>query len=380
MLCGLTANLEVTDDANKSASTSTKVVVTARSGSIWTLHARAVPLASRDPREPTSPLEPGINVSKCTPDDTTDPASKSVICPHDSDQGYAADAVHDAVAGPFQDFQWVRSVTYEIRVAELVNPRFLSGGDFYAYNHAHDTGPAFDGLVAAVREHEHGHTIALGEAAGQPDGNANAAIERTISTSEDQLRQQIRHEIVDADRFVATWAADGSGHVHDPAGNWKVWLREQSTWEFVDCRELANKLVCRALGPTVPSAPPSGPVLELSPDHPISLPVDGFAPGEPVHGELHSEVVDLGTRTADPDGVVEFTVLVPTTVPPGPHELVFTGLTSGRVVSIRGFVASRPTLANTGVSVAVPTSVGLAVLFFGTALLAVNRRRRYARH
>jgi len=60
----------------------------------------------------------------------------------------------------------------------------------------------------------------------------------------------------------------------------------------------------------------------------------GFAPGEPVKGELHSTVVDLGTSVAGADGSVDALVTIPADIPPGQHEFTLTGETSGHVVTV----------------------------------------------
>lgn len=60
----------------------------------------------------------------------------------------------------------------------------------------------------------------------------------------------------------------------------------------------------------------------------------GFAPGETVGLELHSDPVALGEANTSGEGAFAITVTVPTSVAPGQHAVVATGRSSGRVAQV----------------------------------------------
>jgi hypothetical protein len=68
----------------------------------------------------------------------------------------------------------------------------------------------------------------------------------------------------------------------------------------------------------------------------------GFAPGERVALTLHSAPIDLGTVTANGDGVIGGTFTVPAAARPGMHEVQALGATSDVVVSAAFRVLARP--------------------------------------
>jgi hypothetical protein len=70
------------------------------------------------------------------------------------------------------------------------------------------------------------------------------------------------------------------------------------------------------------------------PGQTVTVQSPGFTPGETVSVTLHSTPVNLGTVTADASGDVDATVTIPIGTVPGAHELIFTGLSSGRVVTV----------------------------------------------
>ena len=74
----------------------------------------------------------------------------------------------------------------------------------------------------------------------------------------------------------------------------------------------------------------------------VTLSSPGFSPGEQVSVTLHSTPVQLETVTADAAGAVTTSVTIPTGTAPGAHELILTGLTSGRVVTIPITVSAVP--------------------------------------
>jgi hypothetical protein len=76
----------------------------------------------------------------------------------------------------------------------------------------------------------------------------------------------------------------------------------------------------------------------------VTATVPGFTPAELVDVSLHSDPIDLGDFTADADGSVTVTFTVPADLPPGPHDLVFTGLDSGQIAGL-GFTVTSPTTA-----------------------------------
>ena len=132
--------------------------------------------------------------------------------------------------------------------------------------------------------------------------------------------------------------------------------------------------------PTAPRVDVAKPTMAAGAQQTISL--GGFQPFEVVHGVLHSTPVDLGTVTADANGVATFTFTVPAGLELGSHEVVLTGLTSG-VTAQAGFTVttadgSTTGLAYTGADIVPVAAVGGGLLLAGGAALLLVRRRRTA--
>jgi hypothetical protein len=133
----------------------------------------------------------------------------------------------------------------------------------------------------------------------------------------------------------------------------------------------------------------------------LTLTGTGFAAGERVLVELHSDPVELGTATATAAGEVDTTVTVPASTPAGEHTVVLTGQSSGRVAEAAlVVVAATPspsstpttdadadadadadgTLATTGGSPLAAATLATLLLAAGAALLLASTRRRHPRH
>ncbi|QXG74701.1 prealbumin-like fold domain-containing protein [Modestobacter sp. L9-4] len=104
----------------------------------------------------------------------------------------------------------------------------------------------------------------------------------------------------------------------------------------------------------------------------------GFQPFEVVHGVLHSTPVDLGTVTADADGVATFVFTVPAGFETGEHTVSMTGATGTVKEATFTVVAAGPALAYTGTDVAPLAGLGGGLLLVGGAVLVLLRRRRAA--
>jgi hypothetical protein len=74
----------------------------------------------------------------------------------------------------------------------------------------------------------------------------------------------------------------------------------------------------------------------------------GFEPGEMVQGTLYSTPVDLGTVTADANGMVVFSGTLATALEPGAHRIVMTGERSGTVE--QAFTLAGPSAPSTSAS------------------------------
>lgn len=106
----------------------------------------------------------------------------------------------------------------------------------------------------------------------------------------------------------------------------------------------------------------------------------GYAAGEQVSIELHSDLVELPTATADRSGAFRIQVTVPETVQPGDHTLVVTGVTSGLSDDASLTVTAAAAGGGDGLAVTgAMVPVALIVLLLGlmvTGGVLVNRRRR----
>ena len=133
-----------------------------------------------------------------------------------------------------------------------------------------------------------------------------------------------------------------------------------------------------AVTPVAPRVDVAEPSLVAGAQQTISL--GGFQPFEVVHGVLHSTPVDLGTVTADAEGVATFVFTVPAGLETGLHTVSMTGAT-GTVVEATFTVtaaAGGPALAYTGTDVAPLAGLGGALVLAGATALLLLRRRRAA--
>jgi hypothetical protein len=94
-------------------------------------------------------------------------------------------------------------------------------------------------------------------------------------------------------------------------------------------------LLCADVGAGAGSVTPS----VVSQGQQATATVPGFSPSEQVDATLHSDPIDLGDFTADASGNVTVTFTVPADLPPDPHEVVLTGLSSGHMAAV-GFTVS----------------------------------------
>ncbi|HEX3897582.1 MAG TPA: hypothetical protein VHW74_00300 [Mycobacteriales bacterium] len=133
-----------------------------------------------------------------------------------------------------------------------------------------------------------------------------------------------------------------------------------------------------------------------------------FDPGETVFVYLHSSPVFVGSTTADATGVAAKHVMVPACLPPGQHEFIMVGQSSGNVATARftvtdstacgsqstagggsvlpvssnggaggasGSGSGSGSLAFTGADIAAMVLVALVLLGIGAVLVTVRRRR-----
>ena len=116
------------------------------------------------------------------------------------------------------------------------------------------------------------------------------------------------------------------------------------------------------------------PRLTVVPGSGLLIEASGFAAGQSVRIELHSDPVVLGTASADGRGIVSAAVRVPSDFPAGEHDLVLVaqGAASG------GDSISLPTqvLASTGFSLWSWAIAGGLLAAFGAVLVLMMRRRR----
>lgn len=144
---------------------------------------------------------------------------------------------------------------------------------------------------------------------------------------------------------------------------------------------------------SIPQATPSGSftggtatqnaevaVATVAPGDTQTVSADGFAPGEDVHGWLHSQPIDLGITQADAHGHVRLTFVVPIDLEPGEHTVELLGVISGRDVQV-GFrviappaatTLEHPSLSATGLPTA--TLIALALLLLGAGGFLLTRR------
>ena len=73
----------------------------------------------------------------------------------------------------------------------------------------------------------------------------------------------------------------------------------------------------------------------------VEVVASGFWPGEQVTVDLHSDPVQLATLTADANGTVSGSLVIPASTPPGDHTLVLTGVLSLLTTQIGVVVAAQ---------------------------------------
>ena len=73
----------------------------------------------------------------------------------------------------------------------------------------------------------------------------------------------------------------------------------------------------------------------------VEVEASGFWPGEQVTVDLHSDPVQLATLTADANGTVSGSLVIPASTPPGDHTLVLTGVLSLLTTQIGVVVAAQ---------------------------------------
>lgn len=105
----------------------------------------------------------------------------------------------------------------------------------------------------------------------------------------------------------------------------------------------------------------------------------GFQPFEVVTLTMHSTPQQLGTFTADANGVLTVEFTVPAGTPAGAHTLVLEGTTTyfQETLQVAGAPApaSSGSLADTGASIGVPLALGAGLLVAGGGALVATRRR-----
>jgi len=110
----------------------------------------------------------------------------------------------------------------------------------------------------------------------------------------------------------------------------------------------------------------------------VDITGSGFVPGESVTVVLHSTPVQLAVLTANVSGAVSGTVTIPSTTAAGAHQLVLTGVTSGRSATIALAVTDPAALANTGTPDRTTLWIALSLIAGGGVAVAGARRRQLA--
>jgi len=104
----------------------------------------------------------------------------------------------------------------------------------------------------------------------------------------------------------------------------------------------------------------------------------GFLPGEQIHATLHSDPIDLGSGTANNNGIASVTFTIPTDFALGRHTVEFVGATSGTITVAFDVVELK---AETGGSTVMSSGTTAAALTFALctatafALVMGSRRR-----
>jgi len=114
----------------------------------------------------------------------------------------------------------------------------------------------------------------------------------------------------------------------------------------------------------------------VAPGKKLTLRFAGYQPFERVSVVLHSTPVNLGTFTADAQGVITVAVAIPSSFS-GAHSLVLTdshGATTALPFTVADTAAAAE-LAYTGTDITVPAVLGSALVLAGGGALFVARRR-----
>jgi LPXTG-motif cell wall-anchored protein len=265
------------------------------------------------------------------------------------------------------------------------------------------------GLVLA------GTALVTAPAAVAADLPAPTASKTTVGAGEEFSLSGSGCLEVDQDNGVQPWSGIGSpaqlnGEYFSavkPDGTWTmpVWFEKgtpDGTYQVVmSCdsydHQRAYAPITLTVGqaapavPAVPAAPAApaacgakcqmvAPGATLTPDKAVApgekrnLAFYGFQPFEVVKLVLHSTPRDLGTFTADANGIVVVAFEAPAGTEAGNHTLKLTRA-DGTVVEYAIKIASGKRLADTGADVTVPLALGGAMLLAGGGALLVARRR-----
>jgi LPXTG-motif cell wall-anchored protein len=259
------------------------------------------------------------------------------------------------------------------------------------------------GLVLA------GAALVTAPAAVAADLPAPTASKTTVAAGEEFTLSGTGCLKVAQDQGVTPWSGISSpdqlvGEAFSPVkpdGTWTmpVWFEKgtpDGTYQVVmSCdsyeHQRAYAPVTITVGQPAQPAPPApaacgakcqvvAPGANLTPDKAVAagelrnLAFYGFKPYEVVKLVLHSTPRNLGTFTADANGIVVVAFRAPADTPAGDHTLKVTRA-DGSVVSYAITIASRKQLASTGADVTVPLALGGTLLLAGGGALVVARRR-----
>ncbi|MDY7100914.1 MAG: LPXTG cell wall anchor domain-containing protein [Actinomycetota bacterium] len=120
-----------------------------------------------------------------------------------------------------------------------------------------------------------------------------------------------------------------------------------------------------------------------APGQTVDLVIDGFLPDSQVSVVLRSDPIALGTFTADGDGVLRTSVVIPAGVAAGSHSIVASGVNAANepvtaTIAITVAAVGSGALPSTGGDIAAVLTVSVALLAAGIASMLVGRRRRGA--
>jgi LPXTG-motif cell wall-anchored protein len=161
--------------------------------------------------------------------------------------------------------------------------------------------------------------------------------------------------------------------------------------DYLGNYESVYPIVKLTVGAPAPAAPAAcgkdcqvvAPGATLTPDAAVApgvlrnLALYGYLPFERVRLVLHSTPRDLGTFTADANGMVVVAFRAPAGTEAGDHSLKVTRA-DGSVVSYAIKIAASKQLASTGADVTVPLVLGTGLLLAGGGALFLSRRHREA--